>query len=42
VAGLFWGGQYLTQRRLEPLIISHIVWDLWVFLIAPTPAGREE
>jgi membrane protease YdiL (CAAX protease family) len=42
VAGLFWGGQYLIQRRLEPLIISHIVWDLWVFLIAPTPAGREE
>lgn len=42
VAGLFWGGQYLLQRRLEPLIVSHIVWDLWIFLIAPTPGGREE
>ncbi len=41
VAGLFWGGQYLLQRRLEPLIISHVVWDLWIFLIAPTPGGRE-
>ncbi len=40
VAGLFWSAQYLLQRRLAPVVISHVVWDLWVFLIAPTPTGR--
>lgn len=37
VAGLFWGAQYSIQRRLAPVIISHIIWDIWIFLIAPTP-----
>lgn len=41
MAGLFWSIQYLLQRRLAPVIISHIVWDLWIFLIAPTPSGQE-
>ncbi len=41
VAGLFWSGQYLLQRRLAPLVISHIIWDIWVFLIAPTPTGKK-
>jgi membrane protease YdiL (CAAX protease family) len=35
-AGLFWGGIYARDRRLAPLVISHITWDIWIFLIAPT------
>jgi hypothetical protein len=39
VAGAFWGFQYALQRRIPALIVSHIVWDLWIFLVAPTPGG---
>ncbi|HYY45710.1 MAG TPA: CPBP family intramembrane glutamic endopeptidase [Candidatus Angelobacter sp.] len=35
-AGLFWGALYARERRLPPLIISHIAWDIWIFLVAPT------
>jgi membrane protease YdiL (CAAX protease family) len=35
-AGVFWGLQYAVQRRLPALIISHIIWDIWIFLVAPT------
>jgi membrane protease YdiL (CAAX protease family) len=37
-AGVFWGFQYALQRRLPALIISHIIWDIWIFLVAPTGA----
>jgi membrane protease YdiL (CAAX protease family) len=36
VAGLFWSLLYARGQRLEPLIISHVAWDLWIFLSAPT------
>lgn len=35
-AGLFWGGVYALEQRMAPLIVSHIAWDIWIFLIAPT------
>jgi membrane protease YdiL (CAAX protease family) len=35
-AGLFWGGMFARERRLASLIISHVSWDIWIFLIAPT------
>jgi membrane protease YdiL (CAAX protease family) len=35
-AGLFWGALYAREQRLAPLIISHVSWDIWIFLIAPT------
>ena len=35
-AGLFWGGLYARDSRLAPLIISHVTWDIWIFLVAPT------
>ena len=35
-AGLFWGALYARQGRLAPLIISHVSWDIWIFLVAPT------
>lgn len=35
VAGAFWGLLYVKSPRLWPLIISHAVWDVTVFLILP-------
>ena len=35
-AGLYWGALYARRPRLAPLIISHVAWDLWIFLVAPT------
>ena len=35
VAGGFWGLLYLRLGRIAPLVVSHIVWDLTVFLILP-------
>lgn len=35
-AGAFWGLQYLVQGRLPANVLSHILWDIWIFLIAPT------
>ncbi|TMD39845.1 MAG: CPBP family intramembrane metalloprotease [Chloroflexi bacterium] len=35
-AGLFWGGIFARERRIASLIISHVCWDIWIFLIAPT------
>jgi uncharacterized protein len=39
-AGAFWGLQYAFQRRMSALIVSHIAWDIWIFLIAPTERPR--
>ena len=36
VAGAFWSLQYLFEDRLPPLIVSHVAWDLWIFLVQPT------
>jgi membrane protease YdiL (CAAX protease family) len=35
-AGIYWGTLYAREQRLAPLIISHVSWDIWIFLIAPT------
>jgi CAAX protease family protein len=35
-AGLFWGALYAREQRMAPLIISHVGWDIWIFLVAPT------
>jgi membrane protease YdiL (CAAX protease family) len=39
VAGAYWGTQYALQPSLGPLLVSHMLWDVWIFLIAPTPGG---
>jgi len=36
VAGTFWGALYAREQRLPALIVSHVAWDVWIFLIAPT------
>jgi len=35
IAGILWGGMYLRLGRLWPGIISHVAWDLTVFLLLP-------
>jgi membrane protease YdiL (CAAX protease family) len=35
-AGLFWGAMFARERRIAPTVVSHIAWDIWIFLIAPT------
>lgn len=40
-AGAYWGGEYALEPRLGPLLVSHVLWDLWIFLVAPTPGGLE-
>ena len=35
VAGGFWGLLYLRIGRIAPLIVSHVLWDLAVFLLLP-------
>jgi uncharacterized protein len=39
-AGLYWGTEYAVQPRLGPLLASHILWDVWIFLVAPTPGAE--
>ncbi len=41
-AGAFWGLQYALQGRIPALIVSHIVWDIWIFLVAPTERPRAD
>lgn len=40
-AGLYWGSEYALQPRLGPLLASHILWDVWIFLVAPTPGAQD-
>ena len=42
VAGAFWGGLYASGIPLGALIVSHIVWDNVIFLIAPTSRSDSE
>jgi membrane protease YdiL (CAAX protease family) len=36
VAGAFWSLEQLAHGRMGTLIVSHIGWDLWIFLVRPT------
>ncbi|MGC3978166.1 MAG: type II CAAX endopeptidase family protein [Paludibacteraceae bacterium] len=35
VCGIFWGLMYKYSKNLVPLIISHAVWDVMVFIVVP-------
>lgn len=35
VAGAYWGLTYLALGRLEPVIVSHAIWSVTIFTIAP-------
>ena len=42
VAGAFWGGLYGMGIPLGGLIVSHMIWDNVIFLIAPTTKLEDE
>ena len=35
VCGIFWGWLYKKEKSLLPVIISHAIWDLTIFIILP-------
>jgi len=35
VCGIFWGWLYKKEKSLLPVIISHAIWDLTIFVILP-------
>ena len=40
-AGAFWSVQYHLQRRLAPVIVSHILWDISILLLFPSNKPTE-
>ncbi|MDE3111430.1 MAG: CPBP family intramembrane metalloprotease [Chloroflexota bacterium] len=36
VAGIYWGALAALGVPMTALIVSHMVWDVWIFLIRPT------
>ncbi len=48
VAGAHWSVLYAAGMPLGALVVSHVAWDVWIFLVQPTgpdglvPAGRND
>jgi len=42
VAGIYWGLLRRLGMSMPALITSHIAWDIWIFLLAPTEGVEEE
>jgi uncharacterized protein len=42
VAGIYWGLLRALGMSMPALITSHIAWDIWIFLLAPTEGAEEE
>ncbi len=40
IAGAHWCVLYAAGVPLGALIVSHVTWDVWIFLVQPTGAGR--
>jgi len=38
IAGAYWGLLRAIGVPLGALVVSHVAWDIWIFLIAPTEA----
>jgi hypothetical protein len=36
VAGAYWGLLAAAGMPMGALIVSHVAWDVWIFLVAPT------
>jgi membrane protease YdiL (CAAX protease family) len=36
VAGAFWSALAAAGAPMTALIVSHVAWDVWIFLVAPT------
>lgn len=42
VAGGYWSALAFLGSPMAALIVSHVVWDVWIFLVAPTAGTRAE
>ena len=42
VAGIYWGLLRALGMSMPALITSHIAWDIWIFLLAPTDGAEED
>ena len=42
VAGIYWGMLRALGMSMPALITSHIAWDIWIFLLAPTEGAEED
>jgi len=42
VAGIYWGLLRALGMSMPALITSHIAWDIWIFLLAPTEGAEED
>ena len=36
IAGAYWGLLRAIGMPLRALVVSHVAWDIWIFLVAPT------
>lgn len=41
-AGAFWSALHAAGIPLGALVVSHVAWDVWIFLVAPTTRLRLE
>ena len=42
IAGMYWGLLRALGMSMPALITSHIAWDIWIFLLAPTEGAEED
>lgn len=42
VAGIYWGLLRALGMSMPALITSHIAWDIWIFLLAPTEGATKK
>ena len=42
IAGIYWGLLRALGMSMPALITSHIAWDIWIFLLAPTEGAQED
>lgn len=42
VAGIYWGLLRAIGMSMPALITSHVAWDIWIFLLAPTEPERDQ
>lgn len=42
VAGIYWGLLRAIGLSMPALITSHVAWDIWIFLLAPTEPEQDQ
>ena len=41
IAGLYWSVLAALGTPMAALVVSHVAWDIWIFLVAPTARSSE-